>query len=315
MKIKFFDECKTANLSAFECPPILFIIMGFATVAAMIASYLLASRYVEEPQIAALIVIAIAIIFFITGNAIIAGFTKIAEANRMKSEFISIISHQLRSPLSISKWTLDVLSDKSKDSLSQEQKHNYIATLREANDRMAQMINLLIEVGRIESGGFILKKEPVLISKLTKDAVNLFAKFAAASNVDIRLEVESGLPVFLGDPERIRMAVENLLDNAIRYTKKRSVITVAVKKKNNAILWSVKDEGVGIADEYKKFIFSKFFRAPNALRYQTRGSGLGLYIVKAIVEESGGQIGFESKDGDGSIFWFTLPIAEGTSRA
>jgi len=308
MKIKFFEECRTANLSALECPPILFIIMGFATIVAMISSYLLASRYIEEPEVAAMVVIVIAVIFLIIGQAVVAGFTKIAEANRMKSEFISIISHQLRSPLSISKWTIDVLSADSRNSLSDEQTSNFIATLKDTNDRMAQMVNLLIEVGRIESGGFILKKEPVAIEKLTKSVVDLFSKFAAASNVEIKLEADSDFPVFYGDPERLRMVIENLLDNAIRYTKKRGAVTVSIQKRGDEIYWSVSDEGVGIADEYKKFIFHKFFRAPSALRYQTRGSGLGLYIVKAIVEESGGKVGFESVDGKGSKFWFLLPL-------
>lgn len=308
MRAQFFEECKTANLGVFECPPVLFIIMGFVTILAMIGSYLLASRYIEEPQIAAIIVMAITVVFLIVGHAITVGFTKIAEANRMKSEFISIVSHQLRSPLSISKWTLDILSDISGNNLSDEQALNCITTLRDTNDRMAQMVNLLLEVGRIESGGFILKKEPVAIDGLTKKVVDLFYKFAAASNVGIKLEMDSGIPVFYGDQERLRMVIENLLDNAIRYTKKRGAMTVIVKKGDNEIFWSVQDEGVGIADEYKKFIFHKFFRAPSALRYQTRGSGLGLYIVKAIVEESGGSVGFESTDGKGSKFWFTLPI-------
>lgn len=308
MKIKFFEECKTANLSAFECPPVLFILMGFATIIAMISSYLLASRYIDEPQLAALIVIGIAAIFLIVGKAIITGFTKIAEANRMKSEFISIISHQLRSPLSISRWTLDILAGGSKNNLSDGQTSNYISTLRDNNDRMAQMVNLLIEVGRIESGGFILKKEPVAIDKLTRLAIDFFSKFAAASNVEIKFEVDKDLPIFYGDSERLRMVIENLLDNAIRYTRKKGSVAILLNKRGDEIFWLVKDEGVGIANEYKKFIFRKFYRAPNVLRYQTRGSGLGLYIVKAIIEESGGKVGFESTDGRGSKFWFALPI-------
>lgn len=308
MKVKFFEECKTVNLTVLECPPVLFIIMGFATIAAMVSSYLLASRYIDEPQLAALIVIGIAILFFIVGNSIVTGFTKIAEANRMKSEFINIISHQFRSPLSISKWTLDILAGNSKNNLSDGQASNYISTLRDNNDRMAQMVNLLIEVGRIESGGFILKKEPVAIDKLTRLAIDFFSKFAAASNVEIKFKVDDGPTIFYGDPERLRMVIENLLDNAIRYTQKRGTVTISLSKRGNEIFWSVQDEGVGIADEYKKFIFHKFFRAPNALHYQARGSGLGLYIVKAIIEESGGKVGFESVDNKGSKFWFTLPI-------
>lgn len=303
-----FQECKKANLSLWQCPPFLFLIMGTVTIVAMVATYLLASRQVDEPQIAALIVMGVAAFIFVIGNVIINSFNRIAEANRLKSEFIYIISHQLRSPLSVFRWTLDMLQHrliKTKDYPSVE---NDIYTLNHASDYLVRLADSMLAINRVESGDLILKKGRFSLFQLTSDILKLFLKYAEASNIKIKLENYESAPDLVADREKIGLVIQNLLDNAIRYTHGSGDVTITIRRERYGLLWSIRDDGIGIAPEKQKHIFQKFFRSEDAKEEQPYGSGLGLYIAKRIVEASGGKIGFSSKDGVGSTFWFTLPI-------
>lgn len=307
--VNLFPSCKAARLSLWQCPPFLFVVMGAITIFAMIATYLLASRFVDEPQLAALAVIAVATLFFVFGNLIIAGFNRIAEANLMKEEFISLVSHQLRSPLSIFKWTLDLLGKEIKQSGEQaKMTADSLDTLRRTNENMIKMVNSLLEVNRIEARSFILQEKPYHLEKTTEKILQEFQKYTEAANIKISLQKDVALPAIQGDEERISMVMENLLDNAIRYTKNTSSIIIKISKRNPWLEWSIKDQGIGIPVSQQKLVFQKFFRADNSKPDEPRGSGIGLYLAKAIIEASGGSMGFNSKEKEGSLFWFRLPI-------
>jgi len=116
------------------------------------------------------------------------------------------------------------------------------------------------------------------------------------------------LPKIFADPSQIKLLVDNLLNNAIRYTRGKGKVAIWLSRAKNNLYFRIKDNGVGIPVNDRKYIFQKFFRAQNALRQQTLGSGLGLYIAKCVAESSGGKIGFESEEEKGSTFWFTVPI-------
>lgn len=316
-QLNLMTECKAMHWGLWQCPPFLFLVMGLLTVASMVATWVLASRYTAEPEIAALIVIAETAAFFILGNLIITGFNKVAEANRMKSEFISLVSHQLRSPLSIFKWTVDVLErsiKKLSSSLGGRETasaENFLQTLRATADNMIGLVNSLLEVSRIEARTFILHKTKFLIQNVTQKILENFTRYAEASNVRITFSASPDLPAIWGDQERVAMAIQNLMDNSIRYTSGGGKVEISMGLEDGHIRWSIKDQGVGIPEEKQKYIFQKFFRAHNfsGPTTQTHGTGIGLYIAKEIVEASGGKIGFSSKEGGGSTFWFTLPVA------
>jgi signal transduction histidine kinase len=173
---------------------------------------------------------------------------------------------------------------------------------------MLELVDELLIVSKIEQGVLILRKKEVDFKKIVEDLISQFKFYAIASNVEIRFHPEDNLPTVFIDPSQVKLIVENLIDNAIRYTKEKGSVEIRLEKKEKYVLFSIKDSGVGIPEEDKKYIFQKFFRAENILREQTRGSGLGLFVVKSIVENSGGKIWFESKEGKGTIFYFTLPI-------
>lgn len=300
-------ECRRLRWSAWQCPPFLFIVLGTTTVISMTAVYILASRYIEEPEMAAIVVILVTALFLIIGNFIINGFNRIAEANRMKTEFVSIASHQLRSPLSIFKWTLEVMEREMKNA-NTERALTFVHTFRDTTESMIRLVNSLLEVSRIEGGNLILKKEEVALTEITQGVLEDLKLYAHASNINLEFEATPALPNIVGDQQKIRMVVSNLTDNAIRYSRGGETVHISLQKNDGSLIFKVRDQGVGIPAAQYKNIFQKFFRATNGSRYQTEGTGLGLYIARELILAMGGKIGFESEENKGSIFWFTLPI-------
>jgi signal transduction histidine kinase len=307
-RFSILAECRAVQIGVWQCPPFLFLVMGFITIAAMIATYTLASRYVDQPEIAALIVAIVTVILLVVGNSIITGFNKLAEANRMKTEFVSIITHQLRSPLSVFKWTLGVIKRDLQEGKDTSQVATFIQALEENTESMNQLVSSLLEISRLEMQRFVLKNAPYSLEQATKKAFDTYQKYAAAANLKLSLTAEPSLPDIHGDQERIAIVIQNFIDNAIKYSK-AGTIEITIKKETPLrIRWEIHDHGVGIPAKEQRYIFTKFYRAQNARTQHTHGTGIGLYVSKAIIEASGGKIGFTSKEGDGSTFWFSLPI-------
>jgi len=300
-------QCKKFGLPLWQCPQFLFFIMGIIIVCSSLITYAIGNRYIEDPLLVAFWVLLVTAILFAVAVIITNSFERLAEANRMKSEFVSIVSHQLRSPLSNLKWTLELLMSGKINSVSEKQLE-YFKILKENSNRMMDLIKDLLIVSRIETAKLPIKKIEFSFEDLVKDLIKEFGPFAQSSNVKIKFETQPNLPKIFADPSQIQLVIENFLDNAIRYIKERGVVEIKIGKRNQNLYFKIKDNGVGIPKEDQKYIFQKFFRAENILKYQTQGSGLGLYIAKSIIERSGGKMGFKSQEGRGSTFWFTLPL-------
>lgn len=228
---------------------------------------------------------------------------------RMKTEFVSITAHQLRTPLSAIKWTLKMLLDEDLGKITEEQKE-FIEKTYQSNERMISLINDLLNVTRIEEGRYVYN--PVLsnITKLVESLIDQYKDEISIKNINLEFKKpKKQLPKVLIDVEKINLAVQNLLDNAIQYNKLGGSIKISLKSNKKEIEFSIEDSGVGIPKKQEKRIFTKFFRAANVMRMDTRGSGLGLFIVKNIIEAHKGRIWFKSKEGKGTIFHFTLPVA------
>jgi len=225
----------------------------------------------------------------------------------MKSEFISVVSHQLRSPLSNLRWAIELLMSGKLGKIEKKQTE-YFRILKENSARMGELVSDLLIVSRIETATLPLKKKEISLPELINKLISEFEPFAKASNVEIEFRPQKDLPKVFADPTQIRLVVENLIDNAIRYIKDKGKVEIRLERIDKNLYFEIRDNGVGIPKEDQKYIFQKFFRSENILRYQTQGSGLGLYITKSIVERSRGKIGFRSEENKGSTFWFTLPI-------
>ena len=300
--------CGKYRISLWQCPQFLFLIMGLVIIVAMIVAYVISSRY-DEPELAALAVIVLTGALFIIGHLIISAFEKVALASLSKSEFISIMSHQLRSPLSAVKWQLNMfLSGEGAGLNVNDTVKSNLEAIYEQNERMIHAVNDLLEVNRIEDKDLVVRPTLFSIYALSGKIAGEFEKFSSANNSKVSIFTQKDLPMVYADEERIKRVLQHLIDNAIRYGNEKGNVTISLEKKDNRVLCKVSDEGVGIPDNEKSRVFDKFFRSVNATRYQTEGSGVGLFIAKSLIKLSGGDIGFSSALGKGSTFWFTLPI-------
>ncbi len=227
---------------------------------------------------------------------------------RAKSEFVSIASHQLRTPLTSIKLFLEMLADEEVGKLNSLQK-DYIENIQKSSERMIKLINNLLNVSRLEAG--TLKIEPRLmqledfVATLIEEAKPLDK--TGKCNV-VFIKPKRKLPKIPIDPSLLRQVIYNLLANAIQYSLPgRCNIAVKIKKEGEDYIISVKDTGIGIPRKAQPRIFEKFFRADNAVRLFADGSGLGLYVIKMIVNSWGGKMTFESEENKGTTFYFTIP--------
>lgn len=310
-------QCRAFGVGLWQCPRFLFLIMGGIIIFSILIIYItytitMFQKYAEEPQLIALIVLLVTAMLFIIGNIVVSSFERVAAASKAKSEFVSIMSHQLRTPLSEIKWQLNLLSDKAVQPGDSENRA-FFSNLEEANQKMIHMINDLLNLHRVEDNALYLAPDNFSLKKIIEAITDRRKKYLKNSNVYFVIQDLDNLPDVFADKARIENVASNLLDNAIRYSDQNDSdgkITIILEKLPRFIKCSVKDKGIGISKEDAKMIFSKFFRAESAVKYQAGGLGIRLFLAKAFVEASGGKIGFESEEGKGSTFWFTLPIAK-----
>ncbi len=233
---------------------------------------------------------------------------ELVEIDRAKSHFTTIAAHQLRTPLSVVKWTLRMLLSEDFGSLNDEQKR-VIEGGYNVNEGMIKLISDLLDVARIESGRFTYKFEKVFIEDVIIQVTA--ALKTRADEKEIRIEVTRGAGrdlAVLGDKTALKVAVDNLVANAINYTLPGGKIDIGYKQDGQYIAVTIKDTGIGVPAHQKNYLFAKFFRGDNVVKMQTSGSGLGLFITKSIINAHSGEIGVDSQEGQGSTFWFKLPI-------
>jgi PAS domain S-box-containing protein len=233
--------------------------------------------------------------------------TREKELDKMKTEFISVVSHELRTPLTSIKGYTDVLASGQAGDINEIQKE-FLDILQSSANRLGNLINDILDISRIEAGRMEVKKGPVDYKRIVGDALRLMKPVGDEKNISLDSTVPSEWPVVRGDSDKITQILSNLLSNAIKYTPAGGSVNILVEPSEGSITTSVCDTGIGITVEDQKKLFQKFFRADNSLTREAGGTGLGLVIVKSIVEALGGRIWVESKEGEGSKFIFTLPI-------
>jgi len=232
---------------------------------------------------------------------------RLGELDSAKSDFVSVAAHQLRTPLTGIKWSYTTLLDNSTGPLNDDQKQiieNGLSTI----NHTIELVNDLLNVAHIEEGKFEFhfKKQPLL--PIIKEALARVKMVSNEKKITLSEKLPaSALPDMDLDSEKIALAIENLLDNAVKYTPAGGKIDFSVTQEQGLIRIVVQDSGIGIPKDQKSRLFTKFFRAKNAVSIQTSGTGLGLYMVKKIIDRHGGKIAVESNEGKGSAFIVTIP--------
>ncbi len=304
-----FDLVKQAEdlgVSVWQTPSFLFIVMGFVILVAMTGVYFISNNY-DSPDVLVISESAVVAILFTIGNFIINSFNQVAKANKMKTEFVSIASHQLKTPIAEMNWQIELLLSKFPEGLSEKQQL-LIGQIERSSQKMARLVNDLLDVARIDQGRLALTKEAVDLCDVVSDAIANQQPFSTIAGIELKSACPVKSPKILIDKKRIGVALDNLISNAIKYTNKQGVVEVFLEVKNDLVQVRVRDNGVGIPSNEQCDIFKKFFRSNNSMKNNTDGTGLGLYIAKNIIEQSGGKLWFQSIEGAGSEFLFSLPI-------
>lgn len=272
------------------------------------------SNYVRETTITlrefmAFVVALLAILIVLTVFLIRIWGSKLAilrEIDRQKDELISIVSHQLASPIASVRWGLDDMLQGEFGPLSEEEKA-HVVELRTTMENLSELTQLLLDVSRLELGRMKMKKEPVDLDKFFDELIANAHELARYKGVRFVDQVPPNMPAAVLDARLLRMTVENLLSNAIKYTPEQGRVNLDAEVQNGKLLVEVADTGLGIPKTDQPRIFEKLYRASNVQHVD--GNGFGLYVAKGAIEQQGGRLWFASQEGQGTTFYVELPLA------
>lgn len=229
---------------------------------------------------------------------------KLKELDRLKNDFVSMVSHELKTPLTAMKTSSEFLRESE---CNREIKEEMLDLIIRNIDRQARMVDDLLDISRIESGKMKFTPEDVNIKEIIEIALHNVAKHAKDKSINIMVNCPENVPVIRTDKDKLIRVFVNLLTNAIKFTPEEGEVTIIVENHEDHLQTSIKDNGIGISKEKRDKIFDKFYQVDSTATRKAGGTGLGLAIIKGIIDGQGGNIYLESETGKGSTFTFRLP--------
>ena len=233
--------------------------------------------------------------------------TKEYEVDRAKTEFVSLASHQLKTPVGAVKWDTQMLLAGDYGALNSEQKE-VVSEIQDLNMRMSELVSTFLNISRIELGTFVMESVKTEYTAISDDVLNELKERIAQKNHTVTKSYQKNMPEMMADPKLLRIIFQNLLSNAIKYTPNRGKVGISIGVNKNNIEIAVSNNGLPIPAEEQPKIFTKLFRANDAQNMEPDGNGLGLYLLKSIVEKAGGKVWFESSKGSDTVFNVTFPL-------
>ncbi len=232
--------------------------------------------------------------------------TKQKQVDKAKTEFVSLASHQLRTPVSAMRWNLELLTTMGGDTLNDIQK-GYVQKLSNSLERMGALVDDFLNVSKLELGTLAVKRSTFNLKQFFELILDEYRAYATERGVTLETNWDAEMGEYDSDSHLLNMAVSNLLGNAIKYTPQGGTARAYAEMRGDAFVITIADTGIGIPVADQDMIFSKLFRASNAQEHGVEGTGLGLYVVKEAIRLLGGTISFESTEGKGTTFTVVLP--------
>jgi PAS domain S-box-containing protein len=251
--------------------------------------------------------------------------TKFKEIEREKTEIISLASHQLRTPLSVINWYIELLMGKESNGQLSSEQLLYLEEINKANKRMTDLVSSLLNVSRLELGTFSVEPKSTNLIEIIKESLEDLKLKVQEKTLEVKEDYDSQISNLNIDPKLTKIIIDNIVSNAIKYSSQNGHLEIKVlfgkkftgnseKDISNDVLIIISDTGCGIPKGQQGRVFDKLFRADNAVAQDAEGNGLGLYIVKTILDKTNGKIWFQSEEKKGSTFFITIPISGMTKK-
>ncbi len=309
--IKFIQGLKKESVELgiplWKMPDMVLILMGAVNIATMLFTYFWAEKLVRDPREAVLLVAVESALIMIIGNGVVESSKKVVEVNRLQKEFLAIISHQIRTPLTMINWNLGSLLKNEEKNLSKKQV-NYITQSQEKCEFIGSMVGDILNASRLEAENDFRQLVKVDLVMTIEDCLLKLKEYSETKKIKIKFEKEKGKEfIIMTDEGKLKIALNNLIENAISYGKEGGKVEIDLKSDEDSTFVSIADDGIGIDVKDRPFIFKKFFRGDEARKSRPQGTGLGLFITKNMLEGVKAKIKLDFAVSEGTKFDIEIP--------
>ncbi len=308
MKIKLItkikDEAREYGVPFWKLPDFLVLIMALINIVGMLSTYYLALNFVDDPRTAVLFVAVESAVILIIGSIIADSSRKVIVNYKLKEEFIDLVSHQIRSPITNIKWNLELLKQ---EKLNKKQER-YVNRLANSIENTVNLVNDFVYLSRLDQSKKELNLRKINIKELIENILKEVKIFASSREIKLKFKAKGQFNCVKTDQKKIKIIINNIIENALKYSYEKGVVEINLYNKKDELIIEIRDNGCGINKESQPYIFDKFYRANDVRELSVEGTGVGLYISKELIKEMKGEIWFESEKNKGSIFYISLPV-------